>query len=184
MRDKKIMIFPPIPNFIFTRDIGIVINDYILLNKPAKQARTREALLMKYIFFNHPMFAGYHKNIIELPDTSHHFLLPKDGDDKKITLEGGDIMVITRDHLLIGISERTTMEAAHQAITILFEKNIVKKITVIKIPKKRDYMHIDTVFTQVKRNVWVMLGNFSKKTIKMEDADPVQRVLEGVKKRR
>src|SRR5215467_5729194 len=27
------MIFPPIPNFIFTRDIGIVINDHILLNK-------------------------------------------------------------------------------------------------------------------------------------------------------
>src|SRR5690606_31221704 len=34
------MLFPPVPNFIFTRDIGIVINDHILLNKPAKQART------------------------------------------------------------------------------------------------------------------------------------------------
>ncbi|MEJ0106893.1 MAG: hypothetical protein WDO19_32025 [Bacteroidota bacterium] len=45
-------------------------------------------------------------------------------------------------------------------------------------------MHIDTIFTQVKRNVWVMLGNFSKKAIKMEDADPVQRTLEGPKKRR
>ncbi|MBL7755878.1 MAG: amidinotransferase, partial [Chitinophagaceae bacterium] len=51
-----------------------------------------------------------------------------------------------------------------------------------KIPKKRDYMHIDTVFTQVKRNVWVLLGAFSKKAIKMEDADPVQRVLEGSRK--
>lgn len=50
------MLFPPVPNFIFTRDIGIVIKDHILLNKPAKQARTREALLMKYIFFNHPLF--------------------------------------------------------------------------------------------------------------------------------
>jgi arginine deiminase len=58
----------------------------------------------------------------------------------------------------------------------------VKKITVIKIPKKRDYMHIDTIFTQVKKNVWVLLGAFSKKSIKMEDADPVQRELEGGKK--
>lgn len=181
MNDKE-MLFPPIPNFIFTRDIGITINDYILLNKPARKARTREALLVKYIFYNHPLFAGYRKNIIELPNTSHHFLLPKDGDDKKVTLEGGDIMVITRDHLLIGISERTTMEAAHQCINLLFARNIVKKITVIKIPKKRDYMHIDTVFTQVKRNVWVLLGAFSKKAIKMEDADPVQRVLEGSRK--
>ena len=180
--DEKEMLFPPIPNFIFTRDIGIVINDYILLNKPAKKARTREALLAKYIFYNHPLFADYRNNIIELPNTSHHFLLPKDGDDKKVTLEGGDIMVVTKDHLLVGISERTTMEAAHQCINILFEKNIVKKITIVKIPKKRDYMHIDTVFTQVKRNVWVLLGAFSKKAIKMEDADPVQRVLEGSKK--
>ena len=179
---EKKMIFPPIPNFIFTRDIGITINDHILLNKPAKKARTREALLMKYIFFNHPLFAGYKNNVIELPDTSHHFLLPKESDDKRVTLEGGDVMVVSKDHLLVGVSERTTMEAAQRAINILFEKKIVKKITVVKIPKKRDYMHIDTIFTQVKRNVWVMLGNFSKKAIKMEGADPVQRTLEGPKK--
>jgi arginine deiminase len=40
-------------------------------------------------------------------------------------------------------------------------------------------MHIDTIFTQVKRNVWVMLGAFSKKVMKHEDADPVERILEG-----
>lgn len=181
LHDDK-MIFAPIPNFIFTRDIGIVINNFVLLNKPAKKARTREALLAKYIFFNHPLFKDYHDNIIEIPDTFHHFLLPKEGDDHKVTLEGGDVMVVSKDHLLIGVSERTTMEAAHQAINSLFEKNVVKKISIVKIPKKRDYMHIDTVFTQVKRNVWVMLGNFSKKSIKMEGADPVQRILEEKKK--
>jgi arginine deiminase len=173
------MLFAPIPNFIFTRDIGIVINKFVLLNKPAKKARLREALLAKYIFFNHPLFKDYQDNIIELPESTHHFLLPRDNDDKKVTLEGGDVMVITKDHLLIGVSERTTMEAAHQAINILFEKNVVKKITIIKIPKKRDFMHIDTVFTQIKRNVWVMLGSFSKKAIKRENADLVQRILAG-----
>ncbi|MEP7277649.1 MAG: arginine deiminase family protein [Bacteroidota bacterium] len=180
--DDEKMIFAPIPNFIFTRDIGIVINNFVLLNKPAKKARTREALLAKYIFFNHPLFKDYSDKIIEIPDTFHHFLLPREGDDHKVTLEGGDVMVITRDHLLIGVSERTTLEAAHQAVNILFELNVVKKITIIKIPKKRDYMHIDTIFTQVKRNVWVMLGNFSRKSMKMENADPVQRVLEEKKK--
>jgi arginine deiminase len=176
------MLFAPIPNFIFTRDIGIVINDFVLLNKPAKKARTREALLVKYIFFNHHLFKNYQDKIIELPETSHHFLLPKDGDDKKVTLEGGDVMVVSKDHILIGVSERTSWEAAHQAINVLFEKNVVKKISIVKIPKKRDYMHIDTVFTQVKKNVWVMLGNFSKKAMKHEDADAVQRILEGKKK--
>lgn len=181
LTDDK-MLFPPIPNFIFTRDIGIVINDYVLLNKPSKKARTREALLIKYIFYNHPLFIKYHNNIIELPETYHHFLLPKDGDDRKVTLEGGDVMVVSKDHLLIGVSERTSMEAAHQAINVLFEKGVVKKITIVKIPKKRDYMHIDTVFTQVKRNVWVLLGVFSKKSMKHEDADPVQRILVDGKK--
>jgi arginine deiminase len=52
------------------------------------------------------------------------FLLPKESDDRKITLEGGDVMVVTQDHLLIGVSERTTMEAAHQAIHLLFEKGL------------------------------------------------------------
>jgi len=180
--DDEQMLFAPIPNFIFTRDIGIVINNYVLLNKPAKKARTREALLAKYIFFNHPLFAEYQDSILELSDTHHHFLLPREGDDRKVTLEGGDVMVVTRDHLLIGVSERTSQEAAHQAIKVLFEKNVVKKITIIRIPKKRDYMHIDTIFTQVKRNVWVMLGTFSKKAVKHEDEDSVQRILEGNKK--
>jgi arginine deiminase len=173
------MIFAPIPNFIFTRDIGIVINDYVLLNKPAKKARTREALLAKYIFFHHPYFEAYKKNIIEIPESYQYFLLPKENEEKRVTLEGGDVMVVSKDHLLIGVSERTSWEAAHQTINVLFDKKVVKKITVVKIPKKRDYMHIDTVFTQVKRNVWVMLGIFSRKAMKHIDSDSVERILEG-----
>ncbi|HEV2480425.1 MAG TPA: arginine deiminase family protein [Puia sp.] len=176
------LLFAPIPNFIFTRDIGIVINNYVLLNKPAKKARTREALLAKYIFFNHPLFEEYQDKIIELADTHHHFLLPREGDDRKVTLEGGDVMVVSKDHLLIGVSERTSPEAAHQAIRVLFEKNVVKKVTIIRIPKKRDFMHIDTIFTQVKRNVWILLGTFSNKAIKHEDEDEIQRILDNNKK--
>ena len=41
---------------------------------------------------------------------------------------------------------------------------------------------IDTVFTQVKRNVWVMLGHFSRKTLKRAYADSVQRILFEKKK--
>ncbi|HXD76183.1 MAG TPA: arginine deiminase family protein [Puia sp.] len=181
MSDDR-MLFAPIPNFIFTRDIGIVINQYVLLNKPAKKARTREALLAKYIFFNHPLFAEYQDKIIELSDTHHHFLLPREGDDHKVTLEGGDVMVVSKDHLLIGVSERTSLEAAHQAINVLFEKNVVKKITIIRIPKKRDYMHIDTIFTQIRRNVWILLGTFSTKSMKRESADEVKRILDTTKK--
>lgn len=175
--DEREMIFPPIPNFIFTRDIGIVINDHILLNKPMKEARKREALLAKYIFYHHPVFAAYHDKVIELTDTQHHFLLPNDADVERVTLEGGDVMVVSPDHVLIGVSERTTREAAAQAVDRLFEKDVVQKATVVKIPHKRDYMHIDTVFTHVKRNVWVMLGDFSNQRMAGSQTDALHRAL-------
>lgn len=170
-------IFPPIPNFIFTRDIGIVVNDYILLNKPKKEARKREALIAKYIFHHHPIFSGYKDRIIELTDTQHHFLLPKDSATERVTLEGGDVMVVSKEHVLIGVSERTSRVAAAQAITKLFEHGVVSKATIVKIPSKRDYMHIDTVFTQVKKNVWVMLGDFSRERLKGLQVDEVHRAL-------
>ncbi|MES2003425.1 MAG: arginine deiminase family protein [Bacteroidota bacterium] len=174
----KVLLFAPIPNFIFTRDIGIIIKDHVLLNKPAKKARKRETLLAKYIFFHHPLFADYRSNIIELADSTHSFLMPKEEDDRKITLEGGDIMVVSENHLLVGVSERTSSEAAVRITNTIFEKGLMDKITIIKIPKKRDYMHIDTVFTQVKRDVWVMLGNFSRKAVKHEDKDTIERMLD------
>lgn len=176
--NKKDLLFAPIPNFIFTRDIGITIKDHVLLNKPAKKARTREALLAKYIFFHHPLFVNYQQNIIELADSNHSFLMPKEDDDRKITLEGGDIMVVSDNHLLVGVSERTSSEAAVRITNLMFEKGLMDKVTIVKIPKKRDYMHIDTVFTQVKRDVWVMLGNFSRKAVKHEDENAIERILE------
>lgn len=166
------MIFAPIPNFIFTRDIGIVINDYILLNKPAKKARARETLLARYIFFNHPVFAGYQNNVLEIPDTVQYFLRPGEDNGEKITLEGGDVMVVGNDHLLIGWSERTSASGASEVIKLLFNMDVIKKATVVKIPHKRDFMHIDTVFSQVKRNVWVVLGSIARQAV-FKGSEPI-----------
>lgn len=153
------LVFAPIPNLIFTRDLGTVINNYMLLNKPARKPRSREALLTKYIFFNHPIFESYRQNIIEVPQSEKHFLIPEGEIDTQNTLEGGDVMMVGKNHLLMGCGERTTPQAASAVIKILFEKNVVQKVTVIKIPHRRDFMHLDTVFTQVKKNVWVLLSS-------------------------
>lgn len=158
------MIFPPVPNLIFTRDIGIVIGDHILMNRAASVARSRESLLGKYIFFNHPLFSAHTGRIIELSDSIHYFLLPEgENDFKKTTLEGGDIMMIAPRHLLIGISERTSAYAANQTIKAVFKRNLVDKVSVLKIPKRRAFMHIDTIFTQVRRDCWVMLGSLGRR---------------------
>jgi arginine deiminase len=155
------MIFSPIPNLIFTRDVGTTINDYILLNKPAKKARVRESLLMRYIFFNHPIFEAYKDRILEIPDGEHHFLRPGEDLENRTTLEGGDVMMVSKNHVLIGCSERTSPYGANEAMKLLFDHDVVDKVTVVRIPNKRDFMHLDTVFTQVKRNVWVLLHSIA-----------------------
>jgi arginine deiminase len=171
---KDQMIFAPIPNLIFSRDIGITINNHILINKPAKTARSRETLLARYILFNHPAFTNYRDNILEITESIQHFLRPGNDQDDKTTLEGGDVMVVSENHVIIGCSERTSLSGAHEAIKLLFENKVVEKVTVLKIPHKRDYMHIDTVFTQIKRNVWVILGSLAKAdTSTKSEANPV-----------
>jgi arginine deiminase len=167
------MIFAPIPNLIFSRDLGIAINNHILLNKPAKKARSRETLLMRYIFFNHPLFEGYRNNIIEIPENKQHFLRPGEVNEEKTTLEGGDVMMVSPQHLIIGCSERTSISGANEAIKLLFEQDVVSKITIVKIPHKRDYMHIDTVFTQVKRNTWVLLRSLSISEAAQSETEPI-----------
>ena len=171
--NKNEMIFAPIPNLIFSRDIGVAINNYMLLNKPAKKARARETLLARYIFFNHPMFAAYRDNILEIPETVQHFLRPGEDNDPKTTLEGGDLMMVSPQHLIIGCSERTSVSGANEAIKLLFGNNAVKKVTIIKIPHMRDYMHIDTVFTQIKRNIWVLLRSLDIAESDAENQGPL-----------
>lgn len=171
--NKDEMIFAPIPNLIFSRDIGIAVNNYMLLNKPAKKARARETLLVRYIFFNHPIFADYRDNILEIPETVQHFLRPGEDNDEKTTLEGGDVMMVAPQHLLIGCSERTSVSGANEAIKLLFKSNVVKKVTIVKIPHKRDYMHIDTIFTQVNRNTWVLLRSLAITESAIADNEPI-----------
>lgn len=171
--DHDKMIFAPIPNLIFSRDIGIIINQHVLINKPAKKARSRETLLARYIFFNHPLFEAYRDKIIEIPETVQYFLRPGEDQSERTTLEGGDVMVVSANHVIIGCSERTSPSGANQAIKLLFEHKVVKKITIVKIPHKRDYMHIDTIFTQVKRNVWVLLGSLAIAKAAVKEIEPI-----------
>ena len=55
--DLNKFLFPPVPNLVFTRDIGAVLEDNYLLSKACKKARKRESLLTKFIayynFFAH-----------------------------------------------------------------------------------------------------------------------------------
>ncbi|MFN0201548.1 MAG: arginine deiminase family protein [Bacteroidia bacterium] len=162
---EEIYIFPPVPNFVFTRDIAIVIKDHLLLSKPAKLARRRESILTKFLA-QHYLLKGREENIIEITQHSEFFLLDeKEQAEQIITIEGGDIMMIAHNHLIVGCSERTSPNAVNEIVHEIFklsDKIGIEWISVVKIPKKRSQMHIDTIFTHVRRDVWVLHGEFSR----------------------
>lgn len=163
-------IFPPIPNFIFTRDIGIVIKDHILLSRMATSARKRESLITKFLAL-YFLFKEDTGKVMEVIEDSDFFLYEEvERKARFISIEGGDIMMIHPKHLIVGCSERTSSNAVNEIIHTIFSKNLgIEKISVVKIAKNRAQMHIDTIFTQVKRNVWVLYGRYSENIIAAEN---------------
>lgn len=126
----------PMPNLYFTRDPAAAIGRGLTINKMHWPARRRESLFMRYIIDHHPRFAG--RNIPVWYDRS-----------EKFSMEGGDELVLTRDTMAIGISERTTPEAIETMATKLFADSDFRKIIALEIPKSHAFMHLDTVFTMI-----------------------------------
>ncbi len=153
-------LFSPLPNYVFTRDIGAVINDHIIICRARKHARSRESILTRTIIQHHPLFKDFVENdkVIDLTE---------EGDD--IRIEGGDLMIYDQKHLLAGCSSRTTYKAVELLAEKLFKKNVVANVIRIDIPKKRASMHIDTLFTQVSKNEYVVFAPlvFSEKKLKV-----------------
>ena len=163
-------IFPPIPNFIFTRDIGVMVKDHLLLSRMATGARRRESLLTKFLALYY-FFKEEPQKMIEIIEESDFFLYEEEERKNRIiTIEGGDVMMIHPKHFVIGCSIRTSPSAINEIIHTFFSKPElgIEKISVVKIPRNRAQMHIDTIFTQVKKNVWVLYGRFSEKILTAE----------------
>ena len=150
-QDEDHIYFDPIPNFIFTRDIAVVIKDHIIITKAAKSARYRENLLTRFIFYAHPLFKGLNEQgkIINL---NHLDRFPPSKKGEVVSLEGGDVMMLNDDFVLIGCSERTTDYAIKCVKDVLFAKGLISNVAQINIPSDRTCMHIDTLFTMIDHN--------------------------------
>lgn len=146
-REDRIL-FDPIPNFIFTRDIAVTVNNYIVITKAAKEARFRENFLTRFIIWAHPIFRKLREEgrIINLNNVD---LFPPSQKGEKVSIEGGDVMIINQDYLLVGCSERSNTHGFHSLAKVLLEKKVVKNVVQINIPSDRSFMHIDTIFTQI-----------------------------------
>lgn len=155
---KYAYVWPPAPNLLFTRDIGVTIGSQFLLSRTAAKTRKRESILSRYITYYY-LLKNHPEDVVEIKPDSLAFLFnEKDSKDRHVTLEGGDVMTIAPKHLLIGCSERTTPYACQKIIAKLFkdDHSEIERISVINLPKKRAMMHLDTVLTQVDRGTWVL----------------------------
>ncbi len=149
--EEDTIYFDPIPNFIFTRDIAVVVKDHVVITKAAKMARFRENFLTRFIFWAHPLFQGLQDSgkVINLNRVD---LFPPSRKGGIVSIEGGDMMVLEGEYLLIGSSERTTEHAIHSLKDVLFERGVIKNVVQINIPNERSFMHIDTLFTRIHRD--------------------------------
>jgi len=138
-------VLSPLPNHIFTRDIGVAINRSFLTCFAGKTARKRESILSWFVAHYHPLIAG--SEYIDLCRNAED--LPGILTDDKIAIEGGDVMVINPHNLFIGSSLRTNVYSIENVTEILFSKRVVERVTRIEIPKLPTCIHLDTVFTQI-----------------------------------
>jgi len=157
--DMDYILFDPIPNFIFTRDIAATVNDHVIITKASKEARFRENYLTRIIFHAHPIFRKVYEEgrLINLNDVD---TFPPSRRGESVAIEGGDIMILNEDYLLIGCSERSSAYGIHSLRDKLFEKEVVRNVVQVNIPAERSFMHIDTVFTQINHNHMVAYRPF------------------------
>ncbi len=127
----------PMPNLYFTRDPFATIGNGITLNHMRTETRNRETIFAKYIFENHPRFK----------DANVPLWFNR---NETTSLEGGDELILSKEVLAIGISQRTDSASIEKVCKKLFNMNSnFKTVLAFHIPTSRAFMHLDTVFTMV-----------------------------------
>lgn len=134
----------PIPNILFQRDPFSSVGNGVAIGKMYMQARQRETIFSEYILNYHPRFYG--KSPIRFYNRLNRY-----------PLEGGDVHVLNKHVVAIGISSRTDPRAIEFFAEHLFkEENEFNTVLAFNIPKSRAFMHLDTVFTQVDYGVFTI----------------------------
>lgn len=138
------LVIDPMPNLYFTRDTMVVIGEHLCINSMYSVTRRRETLYGAYIFDYHPDFKGRVKRCY--------------GRTAPLHIEGGDVTNLTDTVIAVGVSERTCADAVEALARNLFADKdcAVDTVLAFTIPAKRAFMHLDTVFTQVDKDLFVV----------------------------
>jgi arginine deiminase len=133
----------PLPNLLYQRDTSCWVYGGVSVNAMRRPARIPETVNAEAIYRWHPMFAqaGF--------DTWYH-----GADAAPATVEGGDVLVIGNEAVLVGMSERTTPQAVEVLAQRLFAAGSARCLVAIDLPKKRAFMHLDTLLTMADYGVF------------------------------
>ncbi len=134
----------PLYNFYFTRDACATIGNNLLVCNMANKVRTRESFIVNSIFSNNTLFDS---SIIDASNFVGDGTMPT-------TIEGGDILIVNKDIIVIGNGSRTTSQAIDSLITTLCKnKSGEKHIIVQQLPHSPEsFIHLDMVFTLLDNN--------------------------------
>jgi arginine deiminase len=117
------------------------VYDGVSINAMRWPARQRETVHFEAIYHHHPLFTG---------EAAGPFHLWSDGQGAyPSTIEGGDVLVLGGGAVLIGMSERTTPQAVEMLARGLFAAGSATSIVALDLPKRRAFMHLDTVLTMI-----------------------------------
>ncbi len=133
-------VIEPLPNHLFTRDTSCWVYGGVSLNPMMMPARQRETNHLRAIYRWHPIFAGQ-EFIRYFGNEDRHY--------DNATIEGGDVLVIGKGAVLIGISERTTPQGVENLAAHLFASGQASQVIAVDLPKHRSCMHLDTVMTHM-----------------------------------
>ena len=143
--DETSFVIPPLPNHLFTRDTSCWVYGGVSVNPMAKPARQRETYHLKAIYKFHPLF----KNA-----DFKYWYGEEDKDYEGATIEGGDVEVIGRGKVLIGMSERTTAQGIEALARGLFAGGAANEVVAVDLGKSRAAMHLDTVLTMLDHDAF------------------------------
>ena len=136
VEDDYPFVSDPMPNLYFTRDPGACVGNGINIHRMHTPARKRESLLLKYMYlYNRDFATEENKQWYDLSDS--------------YSIEGGDVLVLSKDIVAVGLSQRTTVSGAETFARNLLQNSGFKKVLAFDIPETRAFMHLDTVFTMV-----------------------------------
>ena len=136
VEDDYPFVSDPMPNLYFTRDPGACVGEGINIHHMHTEARRRESLILRYIY-------KYNRDFAKEGDQMWYDLTDN------YSIEGGDVLVLSKDIVAVGLSQRTTISGAENFARNLLQNSDFKKVLAFDIPESRAFMHLDTVFTMV-----------------------------------